>query len=130
MKNEKAKISNPDDLNKNLSYNSPVTWIVLGSVILSLLGFFAWSIIYKIPIKLSGVANVSSGAISLRVDESKLTQLKEGQKVYISGSEGMISSFDNENQPVVSGFTLPDGDYDYYIVLKEMKPIEFWFNNN
>lgn len=130
MKKEKVKISNPDDLNKNLSYNSPVTWIVLGSVILALVAFFAWSVIYKIPIKLAGTAKVEGGTVSLNVAESKLKDLHVGQKVYISGGEGTISAFDNEKQPVVSGFALPDGDYDYYIVLKELKPIEFWFNNN
>ena len=92
MKKKQAKISNPDELNKNLSYNSPVTWIVLGTVILLLAGFFAWSLIYKIQIKLFGTANITSGAVTLTLnDESKLDQLKVGQKVYVSNDEGEIS---------------------------------------
>ena len=130
MKKEKNKISSPDELNKNLTYNSPITWVVLGAVIVALIGFFAWSMIYKIPVdKISGKANISNGTVSLHVEEDKLDELKEGQKVYISGKEGKISSIGEDKQPVVYGFSLPDGDYDYDIVLKEMKPIEFWFNN-
>lgn len=127
MKKKQAKITNPDELNKNLSYNSPVTWIVLGSVILLLLGFFAWSFIYKIQIKLSGTATVSSGAVTLTLDDQqKLNELRVGQKVFVSGDEGVISSLDG-SLPEVSEITLADGQYSCYVLIKELKPIEFWF---
>ncbi|MBO7573944.1 MAG: hypothetical protein J6T25_04135 [Bacilli bacterium] len=127
MKKQNKSITNPDELNKNLQYSSPITWIVLSSVVLLLVAFFAWSAIYKIKIKLTGTANISNGAVTLQIDESKLSKLKEGQKVYISGLEGQILSF-NDNQPVVSSFALDDGEYDYYIVIKEARPIDFLLN--
>ena len=129
MKKKQAKISNPDELNKNLSYNSPVTWIVLGTVILLLAGFFAWSLIYKIQIKLFGTANITSGAVTLTLnDESKSDQLKVGQKVYVSNDEGEIS-FKDDNHIEVKDIDLADGEYTCYVVINELRPIEFWFNN-
>ena len=129
MKKKQVKISNPDELNKNLSYNSPVTWIVLGTVILLLVGFFAWSLIYKIQIKLFGAVTNTSGAITLILkDESKSGEIKIGQKVYVTGDEGVISSIDGSIK--VSDITLADGQsLDCYVVINELKPIEFWFNN-
>jgi len=129
MKKKQVRISNPDELNKNLSYNSPVTWIVLGTVILLLVGFFAWSLIYKIQIKLFGTVTNTSGAITLILkDESKLGEIKVGQKVYVTGDEGVISSIDGSIK--VSDITLADGQsLDCYVVINELKPIEFWFNN-
>lgn len=130
MKKKQARITNPDELNKNLSYNSPVTWIVLGTVILLLAGFFAWSLIYKVQIKLSAIVYVESGSATLVLkDESKTNQLKVSQKVYASGDEGVISSIDGNNI-TVDDITLSDGHYeDCYVVINELKPIEFWFNN-
>ena len=130
MKKKQAKISNPDELNKNLSYNSPVTWIVLGTVILLLAGFFAWSLIYKIQIKLFGTITNTGGNITLTLkDESKSGEIKVDQKVYVTDDEGVISSVD-ENHIFVSDITLADGQsIDCYVVVKEIKPIEFWFNN-
>ena len=129
MKKKQVKISNPDELNKNLSYNSPVTWIVLGTVILLLVGFFAWSLIYKIQVKLFGTVTNTSGAITLILkDESKSGEIKVGQKVYVTGDEGVISSIDGSIK--VSDITLADGQsLDCYVVINELKPIEFWFNN-
>ena len=129
MKKKQVKISSPDDLNKNLSYNSPITWVVLGLVILLLAGFFAWSIIYKIQIKLFGTAIVSNGDISLTFkDESKLNELKDGQIVYFeNGTNGTISFIDDSI--TIKDYTLSDNEYSFYVVIKELRPIEFWFNN-
>ena len=130
MKKRQVKISNADELNKNLSYSSPVTWIILVSSVFVLVGFFVWSFVFNIQEKTSGTAHIVGGEVSLNVEEKALDRLEEGQKVFISGKEGKILSIDDDNQPVVSTFALPDGDYDFYIVLRELKPIQFWLNNN
>ena len=132
MKKKQTKISNPDELNKNLSYNSPATWIVLGTVILLLAGFFAWSLIYKIQIKLYGTATINSGAVTLTLnDESKANELKVDQIVYVYNNkvkdEGKISSLDDSIK--VSDIALADGEYTCYVIINELKPIEFWFND-
>ena len=124
MKKRSKSITNPDELSKNLQYSSPITWITLTMVMILLIGFFTWSFIYKIKVKITGTADIAGGVVTLHVDEAKIDELKEGQKVYISGQEGQILSF-NDNEPVVSTFTLADGEYDYYIVIKELRPVDF-----
>ena len=129
MKKKNKTITNPDELNKSLSYSSPITWITLSTVIILLIGFFVWSFIYKIQIKVSGLATINSGKVTLHVDDSDLSSLKQGQYVYISGQKGEIISInESDKQPVVSSFSLDDGEYNYYIVIGEKKPIDFWFD--
>ena len=127
MKKNNKTITNPDELNKNLQYSSPLTWTVLSLVVLLLVSFFTWSFVYKIKVKVDGRANISAHQVTLRVEESSLNKLAQGQKVYISGLEGEILSFKDE-QIVVSNFNLDDGEYDYYVVIKEVRPIDFLFS--
>lgn len=124
MKKNNKTITNPDELNKNLQYSSPITWIILTSVVFLLLGFFVWSCIYSITFKLTGMASINEGQVTLVIEERSISKLQVGQKVYIAGQEGEILSI-KDDQPVVSTFSLQDGDYEYYIVIGEKKPIQF-----
>ena len=124
MKKKQVSITNPEELNKNLQYSSPLTWVMLSGVILLIIGFFVWSIVYKIEYKIEGLANIVSGAATLNVTPSSLNKLKVDQKVYISGLEGVIVSFDEDKQPVVTNFDLEDGEYPYYIEIY-ISPVEF-----
>ena len=125
MSNKNVGITNPDELNKHLQYTSISTWIILGAVILSLAGLFTWSFVYKIQEKITGKASISSGAVTLTIEESQKPRLAVGQKVYIADKVGEIESIDDGN-PVVSLFDLEDGsNYTFTIVVKEMRPIDF-----
>ena len=125
MKKSVSNITNPDDLDKALKHTSLVTWISLGIVAALLASFFVWSLIYKVAIKISGIANVNSGLVTLNVEQSHLSELAVGQKVYIDNKEGEITSIKDDGQPLVSNFTLEDGEYNYYIVVKEVHPFDF-----
>jgi len=125
MKKKNQNISNPDELNKYLQHTSPMTWIVLGLVSVMLVGFFVWSFVYKLEIKLLGDAFINSGEATLTLNDNDLNKLKVGQKVYISDQQGEILSFDNDGQPVVSHFELDNGEYRYKIVIRETRPIDF-----
>ena len=124
-KNNYQGISNPDELNKRLQKTSPVTWIILGIVIAILASFFAWSVIHKINIRLFAKATVIDKNVTLHINDSDLNKLKVNQKVYISGKEGKILSFDESNNPVVSEFDLKNDEYTCYIVIKQMRPVDF-----
>jgi hypothetical protein len=126
MKKTNSTISNPDELNKYLQHSSIVTWLILGLVSVILVGLFVWASIYKLKIKLTGKAIITDEIATLNVSESDLSKLKEGQIVYISGKEGLLS-FDNSGKPI-SQFELADGEYTYSIILKEVKPINFLIN--
>ena len=127
MKKKSKSISSPDDLNKHLQYTSPLTWIILSFCTCALIGFFVWSCVYKIKEKISGEATVQNGEVVLVINDSQKDKLAVGQKVYISEQEGEIVSFNNE-QPIVSNFTLADGNYSYTIVIREFRPIDFLIN--
>ena len=73
---------------------------------------------------MTGLADVYQGVVTLHIDETRVNELEKGQKVYIADQEGEILSITN-SEPVVSTFTLEDGKYDYYIVTKEVRPIDF-----
>ena len=56
-------------------------------------------------------------------DEKPQDKLKVGQKVYILDQVGEIVSI-RDRQPVVSSFSLVDGEYEYTLI-NEMRPIDF-----
>ena len=123
-KNNNRSITNPDELNKCRQYTSPTTWIILGVVILSLASLFAWSFMYKIQEKITGMASIINGEVTLTISDVNRSKLAVGQKVYIADKVGEILSFD-DNTPVISLFDLVDDDYTYTIVVNELRPIDF-----
>ena len=124
MKKNKFSVTNPEELNKHLQHTSPFTWIILGAVTVLLLGFFVWSFLFKLPIKIVGDATISGGQVTLNISKTDLNKLKAEQAVYVSDKEGKILSFDEDGQPVVSNFDLEDGTYTYKIFYNK-RPIEF-----
>ena len=127
MSKKPTSISNPEELNKHLQYSSPVTWIVLGSVLLLLGGLFAWASLAKVKAKLTGTATIVDHVVTLDIQKNDLAKLSVDQKVYILDLEGSILSLDEDNNPTLSNFDLEDGNYPYTIVLKEVRPIQFLF---
>ena len=124
MKKENVSLSNQEEFNKRLQKTSPVTWVVLFITIAILIGFFAWGFFFKMVDKIIGTAKVVSGQVTLVVKANDYSKLAVDQKVYISNQEGKIDSI-VDGEPVVSGFTLADGEYDYKVVVKEIRPIDF-----
>lgn len=125
MKKSVTNITNPEDLDKALKHTSLMTWISLGIVAALLVSFFVWSLLYKIAIKITGIANINSNEVTLHVEKSHLSELMVGQKVFIKDQEGEILSIKVDGQPTVSKMTLADGEYPYYIVIKQVRPFDF-----
>lgn len=123
MKKPASSISNPDELNKRLQRTSPVAWVSLAVCVLAMAGFLAWSFLYRFQDKIVGSAHIDNGQATLVVDPSKKNKLAVGQKVYIAEQVGEIVSLNNDNL-VVSSFSLPNGDYTYTIV-REVRPVDF-----
>jgi hypothetical protein len=123
MKKNKVSITNPEELEKNLQYTSPVTWITLSIVTCLIAALLVWACVFKIQDKISGKATIKSGEATLVLDSKVKSKLKVGQSVYISDLEGEILTF-NDNEPVISCFDLADGEYEYSLVI-EVKPIEY-----
>ena len=126
MKKNTANVSNPDELNKYLQNASPVTWIIIFLVVVIIAGFFAWSFLARIKVRITGNASISSHVATLHVEEKDLERLEVGQVVTINNQEGKILSFNDDKTPVVSSFTLDDGEYTYSIIIREIRPIDFF----
>lgn len=127
MEKEK-RISSPEQLNDYLKATSSFTWILLGIVIFCLLGIFIWSFLDTITYKIEGVASINEGIVSIEIDDSRLTELKEGQTIYIGTYEGVIEEIKDNKIIVVSDINLTDGNYNYTIILKTIHPIEYLLN--
>lgn len=124
MKKKVTSISNPDELETHLQSTSAPTWVILGLVAALLVSFFAWSYFARIPVHLRGSASLNGGEASLHIAESERSKLAVGQKVVISNKEGTIISLDEE-WPLATSFDLQDGEYVYYVVIKEARPFDF-----
>lgn len=119
-------ISSPDELNKGLQRTSPITWVILFSVLALLLAFFAWGMFTRLPAKLSGSATVTDGVATLRYKASDAKDIKVGQKVTINGKEAeILTVFKDTNTAQTTSFELENGDYTYYVVVKEIRPLDF-----
>lgn len=124
----RKRITTPEKLNENLQASSPVTWILLGAVILALIGIFVWSFLATITFKIEGNAIVKDGIVTLYVDENRTSELKVGQTVRISSETVLITGFDDDGRPVISFVNLEDGKYAFTIITKSIHPIEYLTN--
>ena len=128
MKKSEANISSPEELNRHLQRTSPATWIILATVAGMLLSLFLWSVLVVVPLRIFGTAEVLDGEATLHMDMEDRTKVAVGQKVVISGKEGSITFVEGESV-MASILGVPSGEYQYYVVYREIRPIEFLFGN-
>ena len=121
----RKRISTPEKLNEHLQATSPITWILLGVIILCLVGFFVWAMVANITYKLEGSVSVVDGVISINYDENKKEEIKPNQKIIINDIEGEITNISEDGVINISIDDLADGNYQYVIILKEIHPIEY-----
>ncbi len=121
-------ISSPDQLTDFLHVTNPTVWIVLITVVVLLVGLFAWATIGD----LESTAEVS---IAVRNGEARViatgrtpVAIKEGMKVRAEGKEFSVEKVGRDNDGwMVGAFPadLPDGQYSGVIVTDSVKPISF-----
>ncbi|MBE6126661.1 MAG: hypothetical protein E7182_01600 [Erysipelotrichaceae bacterium] len=128
MKKSEANISSPEELNRHLQRTSPVTWVILASVAVSLLSLFLWSTLTILPLRAFGTAEVLDGEATLLVQVDDRPKIAVGQKVIISGKEGSIT-FVEGSSVMASVFDVADGEYPFCVIYREVRPIEFLFGN-
>ena len=127
-KKDLGAIHSPEQLSKSIESTNVFTWIALSFVVLCLVAFFMWSFLARITYKVTGQAQVNAGEVTLTLKEKDLSEIKKGQKIYISSQEGEIVDVKEDGYPVISSFDLEDGTYDYYIVIKVVRPIDYFAN--
>jgi len=124
----RKRITTPEKLNENLQATSPVTWIMLGVVILALIGIFVWSFLATITYKVEGRASVKDGVATVVIDENRKDEIHVGQTVTISSETVKITGLDDDGRPVVSFVSLQDGEYACTVITKSIHPIEYLTN--
>lgn len=124
-KNNDNRISNPEELDKILQKTNPLVWVVLGALIVLLLNFFAWTIMTTLEIKVSLKAQVSNEKVTAYANAQDIDKIKAGQKVYMQDMEGETLSVESDGKVILSEFPIKDGEYDCYVVVREVKPIDF-----
>ena len=120
------KLSSPEELSGRIKSTDFVTWLILSLVTACLIGFFVWACLTKITFKISGTAQINEHVATLKVEEKQLSRLAVGQKVYISSQEGKITTIEENSYPIATGFDLENGEYDCYIVVKVIRPIDYF----
>ena len=126
----RKRIATPEKLHNQLQATSPLTWILLGVVILCLFGFFIWSFTANITYKLEGNLSVNNGNITINYDENRKNELKVGQKIIINDIEGEITNISRDGKISISINNLSDGEYKYTIILRTIHPIRYLTSKN
>ena len=123
--NTNNRISGPEELDKILKKTNPLVWVVLGVIIALLLDLFLWAFLGTLEQKVSLPAKVSETKVAAFADETSKESLAVGQKVYIGDKEGTILSIENDGKVTISEVPVADGEYDCYVVIRQIKPINF-----
>ena len=121
-------ISSPEQLTDYLRVTSPGMWVILAVIIMMLAGVLAWSMVGNIEVRKSVVAVVSDH--EARIISEDADEIADGSSVWIKGREYKLDktmSVEYGKELLETSTHLPDGNYDAYIVLKEIHPIEFLF---
>ena len=124
------RIASPEQLNDYIRTTKPGVWIVLITIILFLVAFFAWASIGKLETKAPGKAIVNEGTAQISVLGG--AAVNAGMTVRIGESEFTISAVDvNEYGQMIAyaPVSLANGNYDVEIVVESISPISFLFSS-
>jgi hypothetical protein len=127
--NKIEKISDPGELDKILKRTNPVVWIVLGMIIILLIVFFLWTFFTTLEVKVHLDADIFNSRVVATTDDTNIDRLSVGQKAYIGGMTGIVAAKEDDGRIIISDMPLDNGSYDCFVVVKEIKPIEFLLNN-
>ena len=125
---ENKRISGPEELDKILKKTNPMVWVILGIVITCLLNLILWAFLATLEQKVSLPAKVSDTNVSVYADENNLDKLAVGQKVYIGDKEAEVLSVGEDGKVEISRVPIADGEYDCYVVIRQIRPISFLLN--
>lgn len=121
-------ISSPDQLTDFLHVTNPAIWVVLATVIVLLVGLFAWSAIGDLESTAEVAIAVKDGEARVIATGRAPVGIETGMKVRVEDREFSVEKVGrNEEGWTVGAFRadLPDGQYSGVIVTDSVKPISF-----
>ncbi len=126
------RISSPEQLSDYLHVTNPGVWITLLSVIVFLLGIFAWSIFASVESYAYGTAEIDRGVISATFDDVKTAEnVVPGMNLIIGETVVPVESIGKDNDGNVMAIAhaeLPDGLYEIRVGYKQTQIITMLFN--
>lgn len=148
------RISSPEKLNDYIKVANPGVWLTLIAITILLIGFFVWACTAKLQTSVKAVVDVSRGVTTCYVSEENVDNglVKEGMNVTCSGNDYVIKQINGDSFEASAVLTdyaihladfksgewvravsidsdMPDGTYEATIVVDEISPISFLFNN-
>lgn len=120
------RLSSPDELTDYLKVTNPSVWVVLVSVVVLLVGLFAWALVGTLPTRADASVVVRNGTAMVRVDDPYA--IDEGMSVTVSSQDYPIQSVVTDEYGKTIGradIELPDGTYDGTVVVDETRAIDF-----
>ena len=127
------RISSPDRLQDYMRVTNPGVWIILAAVILLLAGLFVLSIVGHIDITISGDWKVKDGTATIEVSEEEAYDVRSDSIVRINGKPAKITDVGephDETCTITAQTELKNGTYHGEIVIDEVRPITFLWNDN
>ncbi len=126
LKAAKKHISSPEQLTGYLKVTSPGVWIVLAAVFFLVVGIIVWGFAGHIEMTKPAVAVVSDH--KARIVTSDNEAIDDGAIIWIENRQYQyIKNADDDGNIAEVETQLPDGNYEAYIDLGRMHPIEFLF---
>ena len=145
------RISSPESLNDYVKVSNPGIWVLLTSVIVLLIGFFAWGVFGRLDTKIETVALIDDNKFYVYVKEADIEDLTEESYVVIDGEQYPISFISNKPAKLDYQFeevylhmaniskddwlykasgdaSLQPGSYSATVVTESIKPISLLFN--
>ena len=131
------KISSPESLNEYIRVSNPGVWLLLAAMILLLVGACVWGIFGTVESKVTAVAVVEDGQLSLYASRTDADTLKPGaeEKIRIGEEEysivlkpGTDEQWEGNVLIAREETALADGIYPAEIVVETFRPLSFVFN--
>ena len=125
------KVSSPERLSDYLRVTNPGVWAVLAAVMLLLIGLLVWACVGTLETTADAKVVVENHVayVALTSDST----LESGMTLRVAGQEVPIAAVTEDafGRPVAIAETaLPDGSYDGMVVVGQIRPISFLFENN
>ena len=143
--------ASPDRLDDYIRVSNPSVWLLLGAICAFVLGVGIWCFFGNIADTQPALVHVEGGTAVCCLDQSRASELSDGDKVEVSGVEGTVVEYTGQALPAANlteeqttiaqatsewlaaatvSIDLPDGDYAANVTVKEYKPLDLLLNRS
>ena len=122
------RISSPEQLNDAFKVTTPVVWILLGTVIAILAGFFVWASVGRFETLADADVIVKDSRAAAYITGSNADSIQAGMTLRIGDAEYRITDVGRDlsgRAVAYADVSEPDGEYSSKVVIESVRPISF-----